>query len=172
MLPELHLHPGARVLDFGAGTCWMSRLLALLGCEVTAVDVSRKALEVRERLIRADPLGDKLACGSFRSTDLICRIENDSFDRVRLLRLVRITCWTSAPSSANSRACCATTASCSPDEARPGAFAIEPDPYGMRMFDVIERDVHVDPLFEAARELRIHGSESRDLSAPTRCARA
>ena len=56
LLPDLLLFPGARVLDFGAGTCWMSRLLAMLGCHVTAVDVSRKALALGEALIRGDAL--------------------------------------------------------------------------------------------------------------------
>lgn len=45
------LFPGVRILDFGAGTCWMSRLLAMLGCNVTAVDVSRKALEVGDKFL-------------------------------------------------------------------------------------------------------------------------
>jgi 2-polyprenyl-3-methyl-5-hydroxy-6-metoxy-1,4-benzoquinol methylase len=60
LLPNLMLFPGARVLDFGAGTCWMTRVLALLGCEVTAVDVSRKALAVGEQLVRSDTLGREL----------------------------------------------------------------------------------------------------------------
>ena len=51
ILPDLMLFPGVRILDFGAGTCWMSRLLAMLGCNVTAVDVSRKALEVGDKFL-------------------------------------------------------------------------------------------------------------------------
>jgi SAM-dependent methyltransferase len=43
------LFPGARVMDFGAGSCWLARDLALLGCDVTAVDISEKALALGKR---------------------------------------------------------------------------------------------------------------------------
>ena len=44
ILDGLQLFHGARVLDFGCGLGWMSSLLADLGCEVTAVDVSHTAI--------------------------------------------------------------------------------------------------------------------------------
>src|SRR4051794_36467401 len=44
VLQGLKLCPGLRVLEFGAGTCWASRLLTQMGCQVIAMDVSPTAL--------------------------------------------------------------------------------------------------------------------------------
>ena len=60
LLPHLELFPGARVLDFGAGTCWSSLIFAYLGCDVIATDVSRNALRFGEERVRADPIGKNL----------------------------------------------------------------------------------------------------------------
>jgi SAM-dependent methyltransferase len=51
----LMLCPGLRVLDFGAGSCWTSRFLSQLGCQVVAVDVSATALEIGRELYRRNP---------------------------------------------------------------------------------------------------------------------
>jgi SAM-dependent methyltransferase len=48
--------PGFRVLDFGAGTCWTSRLLAQLGCHVVAMDVSAAALQIGRQSFERSPL--------------------------------------------------------------------------------------------------------------------
>jgi SAM-dependent methyltransferase len=48
--------PGTRVLDFGAGTCWTSRILAQLGCQVLAVDISPAALEIGRQSFERSPL--------------------------------------------------------------------------------------------------------------------
>jgi 2-polyprenyl-3-methyl-5-hydroxy-6-metoxy-1,4-benzoquinol methylase len=82
LLPDIQLFRGARVLDFGAGTCWLSRLLALLGCEVTAIDVSRKALEVGEWLIRGDALGDQLSVRFVPLENADLPFGDETFDRV------------------------------------------------------------------------------------------
>jgi len=44
------------VLDFGAGTCWLSRLLAQLHCRPICCDVSTAALEIGRRLFRELPV--------------------------------------------------------------------------------------------------------------------
>src|SRR3954469_4562163 len=44
VLHGLKLFYGARVVDFGAGTCWLSKAFAYLGCDTIALDVSRAAL--------------------------------------------------------------------------------------------------------------------------------
>jgi SAM-dependent methyltransferase len=151
LLPDLLLFPGARVLDFGAGTCWMSRLLALLGCEVTAVDVSRKALEVGERLIRADALGDRLRVEFVPLDGPDLPFADGTFDRVVCFDALHHV----------------------PDQQRAvrefarvlkqgGIAALhEPGPrnsqssqaqYEMRMYDVIEGDVYVEELIAAGRD--------------------
>lgn len=55
LLEGLQLGKGMTVLDFGAGTCWLSRFLSLLGCRCICLDVSRTALELGERLFREWP---------------------------------------------------------------------------------------------------------------------
>lgn len=47
LLAGLNLSPGMRVLDFGAGSGWMSRMLTQLGCEVVVCDVSPTAARAR-----------------------------------------------------------------------------------------------------------------------------
>ncbi len=54
------LRPGLRVLDFGAGTCWLSIIFAYLGCEVIATDVSARALEQGARIKAEDPIARDL----------------------------------------------------------------------------------------------------------------
>ncbi len=60
VLQGLQLLPGMSVVDFGAGSCWASRWLTQLGMEAIAVDVSRTALKIGEELYKRLPIiGDK-----------------------------------------------------------------------------------------------------------------
>jgi SAM-dependent methyltransferase len=149
LLGNLLLFPGARVLDFGAGTCWMSRILALLGCEVTAVDVSRKALEIGERLIRSDALGDQLRVDFVPLDGPDLPFADDTFDRV--------ICFDALHHVPDQHRAIREFARVLKDG---GIAALhEPGPdhsrssqsqYEMRTHDVIEADVHVKALFESA----------------------
>jgi SAM-dependent methyltransferase len=56
ILGGLRLSPGMRVLDFGAGSGWTSRIMAQLGCEVIVSDVSPAALELAEELFERLPI--------------------------------------------------------------------------------------------------------------------
>jgi len=60
MLRQLRLFHGARVMDFGAGTAWLSRILAYLHCEAIAVDLSKSALELGRRVIEKDHFANQL----------------------------------------------------------------------------------------------------------------
>lgn len=51
----LRADEGMKVLDFGAGTGWISRALNQLGLEVTSLDVSETALSVSRRIHEASP---------------------------------------------------------------------------------------------------------------------
>lgn len=55
LLEALDLSHGTRVLDFGAGTCWLSRILVQLGCRVTSCDVSETALSIGRELFERYP---------------------------------------------------------------------------------------------------------------------
>lgn len=46
LLAGLQVRRGMTVLEFGAGTCWLSRYLAQMGCATVSVDASAKALEL------------------------------------------------------------------------------------------------------------------------------
>jgi SAM-dependent methyltransferase len=52
LVHHLRLGPNLVVLDFGAGTCWLSGVLARMGCQPIALDVSPTALRLGERALR------------------------------------------------------------------------------------------------------------------------
>lgn len=82
LLRGLRLGPGMRVLDLGAGTAWLSRLLNELGCRVTACDPSKTALEIGQRNNRRFPFVDdsRLEYQVFNGTEI--EQGDATFDRV------------------------------------------------------------------------------------------
>ena len=70
LLGGLHLGTAMTVLDFGAGTCWLSRLIAQLNCQVICCDPSAAALEIGRRFF-ADhpPLGHEVLPAKFLQFD-------------------------------------------------------------------------------------------------------
>jgi SAM-dependent methyltransferase len=52
LIHHLRLGPNLVVLDFGAGMCWLSGVLARMGCRPIALDVSPSALRIGERALR------------------------------------------------------------------------------------------------------------------------
>jgi SAM-dependent methyltransferase len=55
LLGGLHLGKAMTVLDFGAGTCWLSRLIAQLNCAVICCDPSATALAIGRRFFEEHP---------------------------------------------------------------------------------------------------------------------
>jgi len=55
LLAGLHLAKTMTVLEFAAGTCWLSRLLIEAQCLTISCDVSKTALELGQRLFRESP---------------------------------------------------------------------------------------------------------------------
>ena len=49
------LRPGDTVVEFGAGSCWLSHILNRFGCRTIAVDVSETALAAGRQLFQRDP---------------------------------------------------------------------------------------------------------------------
>jgi len=56
LLSGLHLGKTMKVLDFGAGTCWLSRVLTQMNCQTICCDASRTALDIGRRLFEEYPL--------------------------------------------------------------------------------------------------------------------
>ena len=82
LLPHLELYRGARLLDFGAGTCWSSLIWAYLGCTVIATDVSANALRFGEQRVRADPIGKDLPVSFLRFDGQRFELPDACVDRV------------------------------------------------------------------------------------------
>jgi ubiquinone/menaquinone biosynthesis C-methylase UbiE len=82
VLEGMHLFPQATVLDFGAGTCWSSRILASLGCRVTALDVSKNALKIGRTLHEQDPLTRDLPIDFCAFDGHTIPAQDASFDRI------------------------------------------------------------------------------------------
>ena len=99
LLSGLRLGKTMTVLDFGAGSCWFSRILSQLQCQTISCDVSEAALEIGRRLFTELPLlGDSVFKPRFLLFDgkhidlpdnavdrIVC---NDAFHHVPDQRLV------------------------------------------------------------------------------------
>jgi len=58
LLPEMYLAEGQKIIDFGAGVCWLSRLLSRLGFSTISVDVSFTALQWGKSLYKKDGIAN------------------------------------------------------------------------------------------------------------------
>jgi SAM-dependent methyltransferase len=84
LLAGLQLGKTMTVLDFGAGTCWLSRCLAQLSCQPICCDASDAALEIGRRLFTEHPpLGTVAFPPVFLPFDgHRLNLENESVDRI------------------------------------------------------------------------------------------
>ncbi len=82
ILDNLDLRPGLRLLDFGAGTCWLSIIFAYLGCDVIATDVSARALEQGARIKAEDPIARDLPIAFARTDAKGIPLPDEDVDRI------------------------------------------------------------------------------------------
>jgi 2-polyprenyl-3-methyl-5-hydroxy-6-metoxy-1,4-benzoquinol methylase len=83
VLQAARLLPGMTVVDFGAGTGWLTRSLAQLGCRVISVDVSASALDISRRDLEARPLAGTHPSPSFLRFDgRKLALDDASVDRI------------------------------------------------------------------------------------------
>jgi 2-polyprenyl-3-methyl-5-hydroxy-6-metoxy-1,4-benzoquinol methylase len=83
LLQGLGLFPGATVLDFGAGTGWLSRMLTQLGCQVALLDVSPTALRIARELYERVPIvGDRPAPQFLVFDGARIQLPEESVDRI------------------------------------------------------------------------------------------
>jgi ubiquinone/menaquinone biosynthesis C-methylase UbiE len=152
LLQELHLKPGLRVLEFGAGTGWLSRFLTQLGCRVTLLDVSPTALRIARALYERMPVvGDHPAPEFLTFDGTRIDLPDASVDRIACFHAFH-----HVPNPASAIAEFARILA-------PGGLAAfaEPGPthsraaqsqFEMRTYAVVENDVDVHELGRIARE--------------------
>ncbi|MFO1159893.1 MAG: methyltransferase domain-containing protein [Reyranellaceae bacterium] len=150
VMERLRLFPQAKVLDFGAGTCWSSRILASVGCRVTALDVSKNALKIGRSVHEQDPLTKDLPIDFQVFDGRSIPAGDGSFDRI-----LSFDAFHHAPDQA---ALVREFARVLVDDGIAG-FA-EPGPYHsltptsqmeMRAYNVIENDIRVEEIWNTAR---------------------
>lgn len=77
------LRKGDQVLDFAAGTCWTSRYLAQMGCNVVASDISDSALAIGQKALERLPLVEPHGSIDFLKFDgFSLSLPDESIDRV------------------------------------------------------------------------------------------
>jgi SAM-dependent methyltransferase len=83
MLQGLDLYHGMRVLDFGCGPGWASRILNQMGFEVISLDVSSTALKIGAELARRHPVfGDQPRHDFLRFDGRRIELPDASVDRI------------------------------------------------------------------------------------------
>ena len=168
VLGRLQLFPGAKVMDFGAGTGWLSKVLAFIDCHPVAVDLSATALAIGRRALEQDPVAAGL------------QIDWRVYDGVRLpledASLDRIVCFDSFHHVADQQATLAEFHRV----LRRGGLAVfrEPGPKHsasadaqaeMRQFGVVENDIVLEEIWRVAQavgfsDLRVAAAIPRSAS--------
>ncbi len=84
LLAGLQLGKTMTVLEFGAGTCWLSRCLAQLNCQPICCDASTAALDIGRRLFAEHPIvGPAMFAPTFLPFDgHRIELDDESVDRI------------------------------------------------------------------------------------------
>ena len=83
LIGGLNLAKGMTVLDWGAGSCWLSEIMNKLGMRTISLDVSKSALDVGKKLFELDQRIDKSLEPKFIHYDgRKIPIEDSSIDRI------------------------------------------------------------------------------------------
>jgi SAM-dependent methyltransferase len=151
ILQGLDLCPGMTVLEFGSGSCWASRYLTQLGCQVVAADVSSTALRMGRELYDKQPIfGNKPAPRFLLFDGRHLDLPDESVDRI-----VCLDAFHHVPNPAE-------VLSEMGRVLRKGGIAgfAEPGPQHsrtelsqqeMRMYKVVENDIHIRDIWETAQ---------------------
>jgi 2-polyprenyl-3-methyl-5-hydroxy-6-metoxy-1,4-benzoquinol methylase len=151
LLQALRLTPGMTVLEFGAGSGWLSRYLTQMGCRVVLLDVSPEALRIARELYARQPvLGDQPAPEFLEFDGRRIALPDGSVDR--------IVCFDAFHHAPNPHAVIREFARILADGGIAG-FA-EPGPrhaeaprsqFESHTYGVVERDVDVHDLWRTAK---------------------
>lgn len=160
LLQGLQLSPGLTVLDYGAGTGWLSRFVTQLGCRSILMDVSPSALRIaRETFAKIGIIGQRPEPQYLVFDGHHIDLPDESVDR--------IVCFDAFHHAPNPAAILAEFARV----LRPGGIAgfAEPGPqhsktpqsqFEMRTYGVLENDIDLPAIWRAAEangftELRV-----------------
>jgi ubiquinone/menaquinone biosynthesis C-methylase UbiE len=153
LLHGLRVQPGHTVLDFGAGTGWVSRQLTQLGCRAVLLDVSATALDIARNLYRRLPvIGDRPEPEFFTFDGRVIPLPDASVDRILSFDAFHHVPNTSEILREFARVL------------KPGGIAGFAEPgarhsespmsqFEMRTYGVVENDIDVHALWRVAREL-------------------
>ena len=151
LLQALGIAPGMTVLEFGAGSGWLSRFLTQMGCHVVLLDVSETALAIaREHYRRQPVIGDRPEPRFLVFDGRRIDLPDGAVDR--------IVCFDAFHHAPNPHGVVAEFARV----LRPGGIAgfVEPGPrhaeaprsqFESHTYGVVERDVDVHDLWRIAR---------------------
>jgi SAM-dependent methyltransferase len=151
LLQGLRLHPGMTVLELGAGTGWLSRILTQLGAESIVMDVSPTALQIAAELYAKLPIiGDRPAPRFLPFDGTRIDLPDESVDRIVTFDAFHHVTNETAILAEFARVL------------RPGGIAAfaEPGPnhsktpqsqHEMRTYGVVENDVDVAGIWATAR---------------------
>ncbi len=152
LLSGLHLAKGMSVLDFGAGACWISRLLTQMQCRTISCDPSPTALAMGEQAFKDYPvMGKPIAEPTFLPFDG----RHIALPDASVERILCFDAFHHVPNQGEILAEFARVLS-------PGGIAgfSEPGRYHsqtpisqheMTHFDVLENDIRVEDIFKIAR---------------------
>jgi len=151
LLQALRLSPGMRILEFGAGSGWLSRFLTQMGCQAIVLDVSETALNMARSLYQRQPVIGAHPAPEFLLFDgRRIDVPDGSVDR--------IICFDSFHHAPNPRATIAEFGRVLADGGI-AAFA-EPGPrhaeaprsqFESQTYGVVERDVDIHDIWRTAR---------------------
>jgi SAM-dependent methyltransferase len=153
LVQNLKLVAGLRVLDFGAGTCWSSRWLTQMGCEVIALDASPTALKIGRDLYALQPVAGDQPEPQFlvfdgRRIDL----PDESVDRI-----ICFDAFHHVPNPAHVLAEMGRVLKgggiAAFSEPGPGHSKSPRAQQEMRLYRVVENDIDVHEIWETAREV-------------------
>lgn len=151
LLQGLKFHEGLTVLEFGAGTGWLSRMLTQLGAEAIVMDVSPTALRIAEELYQRLPIiGDRPKPRFLQFDGTRIDLPDESVDRIVTFDAFHHVTNEAAVLAELARVL------------RPGGIAAfaEPGPdhsktpqsqHEMRTYGVVENDVDIAAIWAAAR---------------------